>query len=150
MKKIIVFLLALLLLCSCGGKNYDESGEFPPENWDLPPKKLFGVLEEESAEEKNKRITFVAENEEEYEIEYNLRFRFQKQEGENWVIVKPLNKQEIIKEFVLDGGEKLEISFDFEDVFGMIENGNYRVVVTSLSDGEYRNQWYEHYYFKIA
>ena len=144
MKKIATILLAVLLFCSCGGTDRDIA-----EGWDLPPKKLFDVIEKNFSEEKEESITFFAENGEEYEISYDLRFRFQKQEGESWVLIEPLNKEEITEEFVLNSGEKKKITFVFEDIFGKLPAGNYRVVVTSFRDNGNRNQWYEHYYFEI-
>jgi len=144
MKKIATILLAVLLFCSCGGTNRDYN-----EGWDLPPKKLFDVIEKNFSEEKEESITFFAKNEEEYEISYDLRFRFQKQEGESWILIKPLSKEEITEEFVLNSGERKEGTFVFEDIFGKLPAGNYRVVVTSFQDNGNRNQWYEHYYFEI-
>lgn len=145
MKKIITILLIILLLCSCGGRNRDyyEYGEVPPDGWDIPPEKLFSsAINEEGI------ITLTAENNSEEDVSHNLRFRFQKQEGDSWILIEPLSKEETVMEFVLESGKAKEISFDLEDMFGRLENGKYRIVVTSLYDGEYRNQWYEHYVFE--
>ncbi|MBQ4546871.1 MAG: hypothetical protein IJA17_06920 [Oscillospiraceae bacterium] len=143
MKKILIFLAALLLmLCGCSEEEIPLNEKKPEtEAIQVPDENLPAKMEVSAVSDSE--ITVLIENISGTEVVFSEDFSLQFRENGKWYILPAIRKNYGFNEIalLLAPGEKREWSTDFAWIYGRLPEGEYRIIkhISTEEAGEYKS-----------